>query len=92
MSPEKYGQSAFTVPAVAEKDVLAFFCCFQDCYCYSNSDIMCHVTKYCNVIGPHCTLRQNTTCIHSPPDLSLLLQKWVWLARLFPTVSQHVWH
>ena len=32
-------------------------CChFQD-VCCSNSDVMCHVAKYCNVIGllPHCT-------------------------------------
>ena len=36
----------------------------------------------CNVIGPHCTLRQDTVCIHNSPDPSLLLRKWVWLARL----------
>ena len=43
---------------------------------------MCHVTKYCNVILPHCTVRRDTACIHSSPDSSLLLRKWVWLARL----------
>ena len=25
----------------------------KDCYCHSNSDVMCHVTKSCNMIGPH---------------------------------------
>ena len=43
---------------------------------------MHHVTKYCNVIGPHCTGRWDTACIRSSPDPSLLLRKWVWLARL----------
>ena len=53
------------------KDVLALFHCFQDCYCYSNNDVMCHVTKYCNTIGPHCTVRRDKACIRSSPDPSL---------------------
>ena len=44
------------------KDVLALFRCFQDCYYYSNNDVMCHVTKYCNLIGPHCTVRRDKAC------------------------------
>ena len=52
--------------------MLTLFRCFQDCYCYSNSDIMHHVTKYCNMIGPHCTVWQDMACIHSSPDPSHL--------------------
>ena len=29
---------------------------------------MRHVTKYCNVIVPHCTVWQDTACIRSSPD------------------------
>ena len=29
---------------------------------------MRHVTKYCNVIGPHCTVQWDTAFIHSSPD------------------------
>ena len=29
---------------------------------------MCHVTKYCNVIGPHCTMWRDTVSVHSSPD------------------------
>ena len=43
---------------------------------------MRHVTKYCNVIVPHCTVRRDTACIRSSPYPSLLLRKWVGLARL----------
>ena len=58
----------------SSKDVLALFRHFQDRYCYSNSDVMCHMTKYCNVIGLHCTVRQDMACIHSSPDPSLLAE------------------
>ena len=43
---------------------------------------MYHVTKYCNVIVPHCTVQQDTACIPSSPDLSLLLWMWGGLMRL----------
>ena len=43
---------------------------------------MCHVTKYCNVNVLHCTVRRDTACVHSSPDPSLLLWKWVGLVRL----------
>ena len=32
---------------------------------------MYHVTKYCNVIGAHCTVRRDKACIRSSPDPSL---------------------
>ena len=32
---------------------------------------MCHVTKYCNTIEPHCTVRRDKVCIRSSPDPSL---------------------
>ena len=35
----------------SRKDDLALCCRFSDRYCYSNSDVMCHVTRYCNMIG-----------------------------------------
>ena len=38
---------------------------------------MRHVTKYCNVMVPHCTVRRDTACIRSSPDPSLLFRKWV---------------
>ena len=63
------------------KDVLAFLCCFQDCYCYSNNDVMYQLLKYCNMIGLHCTVRRDKACIRSSLDPSLS-QKWVWFARL----------
>ena len=53
----------FYIVCSSGKDVLALFHCFQDYYCYSNSDVMHHVTKYCNVIGPYCTVQWNTACI-----------------------------
>ena len=62
---------AHTVGKMRVEDVLGLFHCFQDCYCYSNNDIMYHVTKYCNVIGLHCTVRRDMACIHSLPDASL---------------------
>ena len=52
---------------------------------------MCHMTKYCNMIGPHCTVRRDTACIYSSPDPSLLLQKWVGLTRLPRFCSPLVW-
>ena len=70
MLPEKY-TLCFYSSCSSRKDVLALFCCFQDCYCYSNSDVIRHVTKYCSVIGPHCTVRRDTACICSSPDPSL---------------------
>ena len=33
--------------------------------------MQCHVTRYCNVIGPHYAVWQETTCIHTSPDPSL---------------------
>ena len=29
---------------------------------------MRHVTKYCNLTVPHCTVRRDTACIRSSPD------------------------
>ena len=43
---------------------------------------MCRVTKYCNVIGLHYTERRDIACLRSSLDPSLVLWKWVWLARL----------
>ena len=51
-------------------------------YCYSNVDVMCHVTRSCNVIRPHRTMWQDTTCICSSPDLFPLLRKLVLLVRV----------
>ena len=49
---------------------------------------MYHVTKYCNMIGPHCTVWQNKACMCSSPDPSLSCGSgsglrdyaWVWLS------------
>ena len=38
-----------------------------------NGDVMCHVTRYCNMIGPHCTVQWYTACIHSSPDPSFFV-------------------
>ena len=43
--PKKHSQSAFTAFIAAEKDLLAFCRHFQDCHCYSNSDVMCRVNR-----------------------------------------------
>ena len=57
MLPKKCSKVFFTVPIYSSrKDVLAVFRRFQDRYCYSNSDVMCHVTKHCNMIVPHYTV------------------------------------
>ena len=32
---------------------------------------MWHVTKYCNVVIPHCTVQWNTTCIQTLPFLEV---------------------
>ena len=50
---------------------------FHDCYL--NSDVMCHVTKYCNVIGLHCTVQWDTAYIHTLPvhflvEMSLVVE------------------
>ena len=69
--------------ATGISDILALCRCLQDRYCYSNSDVMCHVTRYCNVIGQHCTVWRDMACIRSSPvPLPFLLQKWVRLAGL----------
>ena len=73
--PEKYSWSIITTPAVAKK---MSFLLFQDLYCHSSSDVMCHATKCCNVIGLH---YMDTACMHRSPHPSLL-QKCVLLARL----------
>ena len=70
-APWKLFSKCFYGCCSSGKDVLALFRCFQDCYYYSNNDVMCHVTKYCNMIGPHCTLRRDKACIRSSPDPSL---------------------
>ena len=54
----------------SRKDALALFRHFQDSYCCLNSDVTRHVTEYCNVIGPHCTVQRDTVCICSSPDPS----------------------
>ena len=41
----------FLLLSSSRKDDLALCCRFSDRYCYSNSDVMCHVTRYCNMIG-----------------------------------------
>ena len=35
---------------------------------------MHHVTKYCNVIVPHCTVRRDIACIRISPDPSLFAE------------------
>ena len=35
---------------------------------------MCHVTKYCNVIGPHYTVWWDTVCSRSLADPSLFAE------------------
>ena len=69
--PAKYSWSVYTdwVPAVVGK--MFSLSHFQDCCCYSNSDVMYCVTKYCNVVGLHCTVRRDTACKHCSPDPSL---------------------
>ena len=69
------------------EDALALFRRFQDCYCYSNSDVMRHVTKYCSVIVPHCTVRWDTACIRSSPDPFPSLAE---VGRACETTSIHV--
>ena len=74
-APWKLFSKCFHGCCSSGKDV-ALFRCFQDCYCYSNNDVMCHVTKYCNMIGPHCTVRRDKACIRSSPDPSLSCGSW----------------
>ena len=31
---------------------------------------MCHMTKYCNVIGPHYKVWRDTACVHGSPYLA----------------------
>ena len=52
MLPENYSRSVFTVAVVAGKMSLLSFTVFKTAI--ADNDVMCHVTKYCNVIGPHC--------------------------------------
>ena len=71
--PEKYSRSVFYSSYISGKDALTLFCHFQDCYCYSNSDVMCHVTKYCNMIVSHCTVQWDTSCtyaVYQTPSLA----------------------
>ena len=89
-APWKLSSKCFYGCCSSGKDVLVLFRCFQDCYCYSNNDVMCHVTKYCNTIGPHCTVWRDKACIHSSPDHFPLLRKWVWLARLAHNIHVQV--
>ena len=35
---------------------------------------MCHVTRYCNLIGPHCTVRRDTACIAVHQTLPSLVE------------------
>ena len=45
-------QRVYTYTCISRKELdLCHY--FQDCYCCSNSDVMCHVTMYCSMIGPH---------------------------------------
>ena len=69
------------------KDVLALFHHFQDCY--SNSDLMRHVTKYCNMIGLHGTVRRDGLYTQFT-RLFPYLRKWVWLARLYENLQYGV--
>ena len=48
---------------------------------------MCHVTKYCNVIGPCYTVWWDTAYIRSLSESSPFMQEWVWLGRLNYTWS-----
>ena len=36
--------------------------CFQDGYCFSSNDLVRRVTKWCNAIGLHHMMQQNTAC------------------------------
>ena len=55
---EKYSQSLLAVPVVAEKMSYLSVAIFNT--------IMCHVTTYCNMIGPHRTVQRDMTCICRP--------------------------
>ena len=66
---ERSSLCAFTALS-SRKDVPALWRHFQNRYCYSNSDALCHVTRYCNMIGLHHTVRRETACIRSSPDPS----------------------
>ena len=48
----------------SRKEVLALYHSFQYHYCYSESDVMCHVTMYCSMIGPHYAVHEDTACVH----------------------------
>ena len=63
--PEEYSLSV-TAPTVVGW-FQALCQCFQECYCYSNCVVMCHVTKYCNGIGLHYAVWQNTACVLTSP-------------------------
>ena len=67
-APREVKSKCFYSFCSSGKDALALFRRFQDSYCYSNSDIIRHVTKYCNLIVPHCTVRRDTACIRCSPD------------------------
>ena len=67
--PKKYSWSIITTPAVAKK---MSFLLFQDLYCHSSSDVMCHATKCCNVIGLH---YMDTACMHRSPHPSLFAEE-----------------
>ena len=68
MFPKMYSWSIFTAP-VERISWLSVGVFLQDCYCHSNSNATCHVTKYCNVVGPYCTVQWNMACIRSSPNL-----------------------
>ena len=59
----------------SRKDVLAVCHHFQDHCCYSNGDVICHETRYCNVIGPHWAGWCDKACIHRSPDPSFFVEE-----------------
>ena len=74
-----YSLRCFTAHEVySGKDVLALLAAFKTA---TNIDEVHHVTKYCNVIGPHCTVWQDMACIRSSPDPFLLFLAKVGLAH-----------
>ena len=74
-APWKLFSKCFYSSCSSGKDVLALLRRFQDCYCCWNDDVMYHVTKYCNVIGAHCTVRRDKACICSSPHPSLVVYR-----------------
>ena len=78
---EKY--CVFKAPAVSERMSYVVLCCgFQDCLCYLNSDVMCHMTR-CDWTTLYSVVEHGLFTQFTGPFP--FLWKWVWPMRLKST-------